>query len=65
MASGSGRRSRVRPAEAVADKLREVQRQQDAGVDVRKKSITVAEFARGSNGRSFPPVGSAGASSTS
>ena len=30
---------------AVADKLRELQRQQDAGVDVRKKSITVADLA--------------------
>ena len=30
---------------AVADKLRELQRQQDAGVDVRKKSMTVADLA--------------------
>jgi hypothetical protein len=30
---------------AVADKLRALQRQQDAGVDVRKKSITVADLA--------------------
>mgnify|MGYP001816461300 CR=1 FL=1 len=30
---------------AVADKLRELQRQQDAGVDVRKKSVTVADLA--------------------
>ena len=30
---------------AVADKLRKLQREQDAGVDVRKKSITVADLA--------------------
>src|SRR5690606_35920856 len=30
---------------AVADKLRELQRQQDAGVDVRKRSMTVADLA--------------------
>jgi integrase len=30
---------------AVADKLRELQRQQDAGVNVRKKSMTVADLA--------------------
>jgi integrase len=30
---------------AVADKLRRLQREQDAGVDVRRKSITVADLA--------------------
>ena len=30
---------------AVADKLRKLQREQDAGVDVRKKSMTVADLA--------------------
>lgn len=31
---------------AVADKLRELQREHDSGVDVRKKSMTVADLAR-------------------
>ncbi len=45
--NGKRRRKRITgpTRKAVADKLRELQRQPDAGVDVRKKSITVADLA--------------------
>ncbi len=45
--NGKRRRKRITgpTRKAVADKLRKLQRQQDAGVDVRKKSITVADLA--------------------
>jgi integrase len=46
----SGKRVRKkitgRTRKAVADKLRALQREQDAGVDVRKRSMTVADLAR-------------------
>jgi len=45
--NGKRRRKRITgpTRKAVADKLRQLQREQDAGVDVRKKSITVADVA--------------------
>lgn len=46
-ADGKRRRKKITgpTRKAVAEKLRELQRQQDAGVDVRKKSMTVADLA--------------------
>lgn len=46
-ADGKRRRKKITgpTRKAVADKLRELQRQQDAGVDVHKKSMTVADLA--------------------
>ena len=45
--TGKRRRKKITgpTRKAVADKLRQLQREQDAGVDVRKKSITVADLA--------------------
>jgi hypothetical protein len=59
--NGKRRRKRITgpTRKAVADKLRELQREQDAGVDVRKKSITVADLraarSQGSMPRHRPP----------
>jgi len=65
--NGKRRRKRITgpTRKAVADKLRQLQREQDAGVDVRKKSITVADVAgrvtvlarlsSGSRDRRMPP----------
>jgi hypothetical protein len=46
--NGKRRRKKITgpTRKAVADKLRQLQREQDAGVDVRKKSMTVADLAR-------------------